>query len=346
MLRGGIIGFGRMGITHFAILNSRPDVEITAICDTHSFVRRNIARHLHVAAYSDHEKMLRDADLDFVVVATPTAMHKAAACCALERGLHAFVEKPLTLNPDDSHELLAMVGRSACVNQVGYVLRFSDVFMQVKRLLDARAIGDLVSYKMEMRGPTVLGDTRGSWRSQGDAGGGCLYDFASHAVDLVNYLVGVPERVVGAVLRPVYSRQVEDALCATFLYAGNLWGNLMVNWSDPSCRKPSYRFEALGRNGKIIADLHAYRAFFRGPPDIDGLTEGWNQRHITDFAAPIRFYLRGFEYTRQLDYFIDCIEGRASPGVSSFATAAETDTVIARIRASAAQEKRSERWIA
>jgi predicted dehydrogenase len=89
MLRGGIIGFGRMGITHFAILNSRPDVEITAICDTHSFVRRNIARHLHVAAYSDHEKMLRDADLDFVVVATPPPCTRRQPA-ALVRGLHAL----------------------------------------------------------------------------------------------------------------------------------------------------------------------------------------------------------------------------------------------------------------
>ena len=346
MLRGGVIGFGRMGITHFAILNSRPDVEITAICDTHSFVRKSIARYLHVAAYSDHENMLREADLDFAVVATPTAMHKIVARCALEQGLHVFVEKPLTLSPDEGRELLAMVESGACVNQVGYVLRFSDVFMQVKRLLDAHAIGDLLSFKMEMRGPTVLRDARGSWRSRRDAGGGCLYDFASHAVDLVNYLIGVPERVVGAVLQTIHSRRVEDALCATFLYPGNLWGNLMVNWSDASCRKPSYRFEVLGRSGKIIADLHTYQAFFREPPNVDGLTEGWNQRYITDFATPIRFYLRGYEFTRQLDYFVDCIEGRASPGVSSFATAWETDTVIARIRASAAQEKRSEKWIA
>jgi predicted dehydrogenase len=346
MLQGAIIGFGRMGITHFSILNSRPDVRIAAICDTHSFVRRNVEKYLRVQAYSDHEKMLKNTELDFVVIATPTATHKEASRSALQRGLHVFVEKPFTLNPAEGRELLSLVQGSDRVNQVGYVLRFGDVFMQVKKLLDLQAIGDLLSFKMEMSGPTVLQDARSSWRSKGDAGGGCLYDFASHAVDLVNYLVGVPQKTVGAVLQSIYSQHVEDALGATLLYGTGLWGSLIVNWSDASYRKPSYRFEVLGKKGKIIADLHSYRVFFRAPPSLEGFTDGWNQRHITDFVKPIRFYLRGFEFTRQLDYFVDCIEGKASPGMSSFASAMETDVVIASIRENAAREKRSEKWIA
>jgi predicted dehydrogenase len=335
-----------MGITHFSILNSRSDVEIVAICDTHSFVRKNVEKYLHVEAYSDHERMFRDRELDFAVIATPTATHKETTRCALRQGMHVFVEKPFTLNPDEGRELVALVQDGDRVNQVGYVLRFSDVFLQVKKLLDSHALGDLLSFRMEMSGPTVLQDAKSSWRSRGDAGGGCLYDFASHAVDLVNYLVGVPQRVTGAVLQSIHSRQVEDALCATFRYETDLWGSLAVNWSDASCRKPSYRFEALGRSGKIIADLHSYRVFFRTPPALEGFTDGWNQRHITDFVDPIRFYLRGYEFTRQLDYFIDCIQGTASCGVSSFANALETDTVIASIRENAAREKRSEKWIA
>jgi predicted dehydrogenase len=346
MLRGGIIGFGRMGITHFSILNSRQDVQIAAICDTHSFVRKNVEKYLHVEAYSDHETMLRNTELDFAVIATPTATHKETARCALQRGLHVFVEKPFTLNPSEGRELFSLVQSGDRVNQVGYVLRFSDVFMQVRSLLESRAIGELLSFKMEMSGPTVLQDARDSWRSKGDAGGGCLCDFASHAVDLVNYLVGAPQRVAGVVLQSIHSQQVEDALCATLLYRTGVWGSLMVNWSDASYRKPSYRFEVLGRNGKIIADLHSYRVFFRSPPALEGFTDGWNQRYITDFVKPVRFYLRGFEFTRQLDYFIDCIEGKASSGVSSFASALETDTAIARIRENAAQERRSEKWIA
>jgi hypothetical protein len=79
----------------------------------------------------------------------------------------------------------------------------------------------------------------------------------------------------------------------------------------------------------IIADLHAFRAFFRG------LRYRWTDGGLKPTAIRIRcadsFYLRG-SITPGSWTTLDCIEGRAFHGVSSFATAAETDTVIARIR--------------
>jgi predicted dehydrogenase len=321
-----------MGITHFSILNSHPDVRIVSICDTHALVRKNAQKYLGVEAYEDYERMFSKMDLDFVVVATPTATHQETVKAAVSRKLHVFVEKPFTLNPDEGRELVSLAEQGGLVNQVGYVIRFNDVFMQVKKLLDMHALGDLLMFKMEMNGPTVLHDVKSGWRSKKTEGGGCLYDFASHAIDLVNYLLGSPERLVGTVLQSIYSANVEDAVSTTYVYNSGLRGNLLVNWSDPSYRKPAYRFEVLGKEGKIIADLHSYKIFFRGKPKIDEFSEDWNQRYITDFFEPCRFYLRGFEFTRQLDHFVDCMCGRQVCGVASFAQGLQTDSVIAQIR--------------
>jgi len=332
MLRGGIIGFGRMGITHCSILNSHPDVRIVSISDTHGLVRKSAQKYLGVAAYEDHDKMLQEMNLQFVVVATPTASHKEMVKVALARKVHVFVEKPFTLNPDESRELVSLAEQATAVNQVGYVIRFNDVFMEVKKLLDMHALGDLVMFKMEMNGPTVLRDTKGNWRSSKGTGGGCLYDFASHAIDLINYLLGPPDRITGTILQSIHSADVEDAVGTTYIYNSGLRGNILVNWSDPSYRKPTHRFEVLGREGKIIADLHAYKVFFRRKPRLNEFSEGWNERYITDFAEPCRFYLRGFEFTRQLDHFVDCMCGRQRCGIASFAQGLETDLVIAHIR--------------
>ena len=335
-----------MGITHFSILGSHPEVRIVAVCDTHSFVRKNAEAYLGVKAYNTYEEMLEETELDFAVVATPTATHKEAVEGAVRRRLHVFVEKPFTLNPAQGRELVLLAQEAGIVNQVGYVIRFNDVFLQVKKLLSAKVLGELLSFRMEMCGPTVLHDAKGSWRSKGDTGGGCLYDFASHAIDLINYLIGAPDRVSGTVLQSIHSAHVEDAMCTTYFYRSGLWGNLTVNWSDASYRKPAYRFEVLGKNGKIIADMHSYKAFFRYKPALDGFTDGWNQRYVTDFVEPVRFYLRGFEFTRQLDYFVDRITGKAQSGICSFANGLETDEVIAHIRENAQEEKRGEKWIA
>ena len=100
MLRGAMIGFGRMGLTHFSILNNHPDVKFVAICDSSSFILQNVAKYMGLATFNDYRKMLDNTDLDFLIIATPTALHAEAIGHAIERGLHVFVEKPFCLNPD------------------------------------------------------------------------------------------------------------------------------------------------------------------------------------------------------------------------------------------------------
>ncbi len=332
MLRGAVIGFGRMGLTHFSILNNHPEVQFVAVCDSSSLTLKNIGKYAGVETFKDYRKMIDRSDLDFVIVATPTGMHAEIVKYAIQSNLHTFVEKPFALNVRQGEELVEMLKGKKLVNQTGYVIRFNDVFIQVKKLLDAGVLGDLITFKMEMYGPTLLKNTKSSWRSKKQEGGGCLYDFASHSIDLINYLIGVPDKVTGSVLQSIHSVNVEDSVSSTFLYKNGGRGNLLVNWSEPSYRKPAYRFEALGRSGKIIADLHAYKVFFRAKPELDGFTQGWNQRYVTDFFEPVRFYVRGFEFTRQLDYFIDCILENRPSEICSFEHGLETDTVIERIR--------------
>lgn len=332
MLRGVIVGFGRMGLTHFSILNNHPDVEFVGVCDSSSFILRNAGNNLGVTTFKDYSKMIKETSPDFAVISTPTAMHAEAIHCCTQNGVHVFVEKPFSLGPDQGKAIVNGLNGSKLVNQVGYVCRFNDVFLQVKKLLDAKALGDLLIFKMEMNGPTLLKDAKSGWRSKKSEGGGCLYDFSSHSIDMINYLVGTPDKVVGTVLQSIHSIGVEDAISSTLLYESGLRGNLLCNWSDASYRKPAYRFEVLGRKGKIIADLHAYKAFFREDPGIEGFSEGWNQKYVTDFVEPVRFYVRGFEFTRQLDYFIDCIKNNQPASMCSFEDGYQTDVLIERIR--------------
>jgi len=338
-LRGAIIGFGRMGMTHFSILNNHPEVQFVAVCDSSSFMLKGVRKFTGIETFKDYRKMIDESSLDFVIIATPTGMHAENVKYAIQSNLHIFVEKPFAMNVKQGKALVEMLRGKNLVNQIGYVNRFNDVFIQVKKLLGTGVLGDLLTFKTEMHGPTLLKDANGGWRSKKQEGGGCLHDFASHSIDLVNYLIGVPDEIAGSVLQRIHSLNVEDAICSTFLYENNLRGNLLVNWSEPSYRKPAYRMEVFGRKGRIIADLHAYKAFFRNKPECDGFTQGWNQRYITDFVEPVRFYVRGFEFTRQLDYFIDCIVNETPCEVCSFEDGLKTDMMIERIVEDAAKRR-------
>lgn len=158
-----------------------------------------------------------------------------------------------------------------------------------------------------------------------------MYEFASHCIDLAIYLCGMPDEVVGSAMQSIYSSQVEDWVSSTFIYDDGSIGKITVNWSDASYRRPTNIITIFGSGGKIIADKHEYKIFLREANSKYGFQKGWNTRYITDFAKSVRFYVRGNEFTRQLDYFIDCIQKGGSDNLASFAEAYKTDIIMEKI---------------
>jgi len=124
---------------------------------------------------------------------------------------------------------------------------------------------------------------------------------------------------------------------STFVYNKGFSGTIMANWSDETYRKPANIVKIMGTGGKIVADKHAYKIYLKEAKPERGFDKGWNTRYITDFARSVRFYLRGNEFTSQLDYFIDCIEGKQSENVASFAEGLKTDIVMEEISIDAAR---------
>ena len=194
MLRAGFIGFGRMGVTHFSILNTHPSVKIAAVSDQSKTMLSILQKYLDVEIYTDYNEMINKSNLDFVIISTPSDSHSFLIKTAIDNNLHTFVEKPFAMTSADGQETLTKLGNRPLVNQVGYVNRFNEVFMEVKRLLDAGILGDIRHFCSEMYGATVLKDPKGSWRGKKKRGGGCIYEFASHCIDLVSYFLGQPLR--------------------------------------------------------------------------------------------------------------------------------------------------------
>ena len=332
MIKVGLIGVGKMGLSHYAIFGAHPGVEVAAICDSASYVTSALRKYTGVETYKDYRKMLESARLDCVVVATPTSTHFEAASEALGRGLHVFVEKPLCLDPDQSRQLAELAKAKGRANQVGYHNRFIGTFREMRRLVRAGALGEIYHVGGSAFGQVVTRPkSGGTWRSKKSEGGGCLHDYASHVVDLMNFVVGPPDRVLGAHLRRIYSQNVEDAVYATFRYASGASGQLETNWSDETYRKMSTTITVYGTRGKIIADRQECRIYLRQGTEFEQYPVGWTTRYITDLQAPVAYYLRGEEYSAQIDAFVDAVSGGTSEHENSFASAFETDQAIAMI---------------
>ena len=198
MIRVGVVGVGKMGLSHLAIINALEGASVTAVCDPAGYLLDVINKYTGLNVYPDYTEMLASAELDAVIIATPSAFHVDMVRAALERGLHVFCEKPFTLNWNDAEQLAALAQERNLVNQVGYHYRFVGAFQETKRLLDANALGKVSHVLAEAYGPVVLKPKGSTWRTKRTQGGGCLYDYAAHPLNLLNWYFGQAEGASGA----------------------------------------------------------------------------------------------------------------------------------------------------
>ena len=333
MFRAAIIGLGKMGLSHQSMVNAHPEIELAAVCDSSGYVLDVLSKYTGVKTYTEYQKLLAEEELDCVFVATPSRYHAEIVSAALERNLHVFCEKPFALDPDVGYQLADMAERKKRVNQVGYHYRFVAAFNEAKRLLDRRIIGDLHHIRAEAYGPVVLRPKGATWRSQKSEGGGCLFDYSCHAIDLLNYLVGQPAAVSGTVLNSVFSQDVDDEIYCTFQFPRGLFGQLATNWSDESFRKMSVKISIWGSNGRINVDRQELQVYLRALPEPaeHGFGAGWNVRYTTELTKPVWFYVRGEEYSSQIDHFVQCMKTGAV-AISNFRSASDTSLVARRMR--------------
>lgn len=330
MIKIGIIGFGRMGITHYSIINTHPDVQIVSVADTSKVTLSILSKYIKtLKVYTDYKELIDSSKPDAILVCTPPNLHYSIIKYAFEKGVHVFCEKPFTANKLQAEELSNLFNSSNIINQVGYANRFSDVFNKTKSLIQSGIIGEVIRYKSEMFSSTITKKTNGdSWRDKKENGGGAVFEMASHLIDLNNYIFGTPDRVGGTVLNTVFSSNVEDIVSTTLMHKNGLSGTLYVNWSDESYRKPMIIIEIFGTKGKIISDFYGYKIYLTEENKNLELRKGWNVFTLPNINSSVPFYVRGNEFTRQLYYFVDSVNKKETKSICTFSDALSAQTII------------------
>jgi predicted dehydrogenase len=244
---------------------------------------------------------------------------------ALEHDLDVFCEKPFVLELSDGERLVQLAESKGRVTQVGYYYRFIGPIQEAARVVRSGALGTFQHVRVEAYGPVVLRPTGGTWRSSKSEGGGALHDYACHAIDVVNFVAGVPDAVSGVVRHGVFSREVEDEVYCSLHYANGASGQM------------STKVTVWGTNGRVTADRQECQIYLRAPhaalPDTPA---GWTVRYTTELSKEVWFYLRGEEYSDQIDYFVQSVKRRRVDGENNFRSALQADRVASMIMAESA----------
>ncbi len=243
MKKIALIGIGKMGVSHLAIANQTPGIEVKAICDTSKPLLRVFEKNTLFTGYTDYKKMIDNESPDGVMIVVPNSFHFEIAKYCIERGIHIFIEKPLSLSYKNSSELVDLEKKNNVKGQVGYVNRFNPIFQNVKKLLEQNVIGEINSYYNRMTGGVILKKSDKGWRNDYGKGGGCLFDYGPHCLDLSTYFFGTDVKVNSAMLKKIYSTEVDDVVYVSLIHNKNIVGVNYINWSDNSVRKATNSIE-------------------------------------------------------------------------------------------------------
>ena len=187
-LNVGLIGLGRLGRVYARDLAGRiPETRLVAVADTAGTLAKDIAAEFDVArAYTDPMALLDDPNVDAVVIATPTHVHREHVIAAADRRKPTFCEKPPALSLDEVAAMKRVIERSGMFFQMGFMRRFDAGYAAAKKQIDAGRIGTPLVFKATSRDPF-----RPSLEYANPASsGGMLIDMGIHDFDLARWFMG------------------------------------------------------------------------------------------------------------------------------------------------------------
>ena len=204
----GVLGVGGLGLQHAKNLQFRiPNAELIAVCVRTEEKVKRLQEELEVPyGYTDYNEMLKNHELEAVVIASSTDIHYAHAIAAIDAGLHIFIEKPTGMNTEECIAIEQAAAKSNKIFSVGFMRRWDPSYAEAKRRIDAGEIGQPILYRGYSLDPVWIAE----YMAKRAEGNGCWFlDMGVHDYDAARWLLGSePESVYalgGAYAYPVFA---------------------------------------------------------------------------------------------------------------------------------------------
>ena len=189
MIKAGVVGLGNLGSVHARnLITQIPNAELIAVCGRENLVKQFTQIHQVPYVYTDYDEMLKNSELEAVLIVTSVNAHYSMVMKAIAANLHIFVEKPLALTAEEAQEAqLAADKNPDKILMTGYMRRFDSSYMEAKRKIDAGEIGKPIMF----RGYSLDKDSGAeSAPERGDQNGAWYSEMIVHDVDLARWLLG------------------------------------------------------------------------------------------------------------------------------------------------------------
>ncbi|QGK70170.1 gfo/Idh/MocA family oxidoreductase [Allosaccharopolyspora coralli] len=283
-VRLGIIGFGAQGSMYAKFIKDGmvPNMEIGAIAEIDSETRAAATAEYGVPVHEDYQSLLASGDVDAVVTTVPHYLHPEIGIAALNRGVHALVEKPAGVYTKQVTELNEFAAQHPELTfAIMFNQRNNPLYQRIKQIVDAGEIGRIrrtnwiITTWWRPQGYYEQSAWRATW---GGEGGGVLVNQAPHQLDLWQWICGVPKSVYSKVAYG-FRRDiaVEDEVTAVVDYGDGATGTFVTAVHDLT---GTDRLEILGDAGKIVVDGSKSATVTRLVKDERELSDGMGMSDV------------------------------------------------------------------
>jgi predicted dehydrogenase len=252
--------------------------------------------------YATVDELLRDGNVDAVIVSTPNYLHAEQTIAALNAGVHVMVEKPMAMNAKEAEQMCEAAEKSGALLMVAHCWRFHQEVQWLKE--QSSKLGKIIrtkAYSVHVHwGPA------GWFAQKMFAGGGAMADMGVHALDTTRFLLGDPQPVsVYAKIGTYYKdSDVDDTGIIFVEWNNSATSYIETGWWQPHSDSP----EA----GAQLYGLRGFGSVFPTRLELPNEEEQKIDVIEASFAKQEAHFSQSM-YDNQLKYFVECIEKNQTP---------------------------------
>lgn len=255
----GIRGTGQVAREHIAAIKANPHTRVVAVCGrdedrTRTFVEKHSSG---AKIYTDYAKFLEDQTVDIVSECMPNYLHGPEGVAALEADKHLILEKPCGISQEETNRLFQAAQKSNKKTVVSFVLRWHPLVLNLKRLLEQGAFGELYYISADYWHGIKSTFSSYNWIKQRKFAGGAMITGGSHAADIVRHLGGEIDEVFAYSTKKRTDFDYDTSYVAAVRYANGGVGKISASLDGLNF---PYQFnidllgtEGAARDGRIYA---------------------------------------------------------------------------------------------
>ncbi|MEL7588681.1 MAG: Gfo/Idh/MocA family oxidoreductase [Prolixibacteraceae bacterium] len=266
----GIIGSGSIADFHAKAIKSLPNACLTGVCGHNEMKTKALAEKYSCKTFKNSSEMLQSADIDMVLIATPSGAHIEPVIEAARYRKHVLCEKPLEISPERIDKMILAHEEAGTWLGGIFNYRFNDAVRLLKQAVDDGRFGVITSASVYV--PWWRSDAYydSSWRGTlALDGGGALMNQSIHMIDMLQYMVGPVSSLQAYTATLAHPRiEVEDSAVAILKFKNQALG--LVHGSTSSYPGQFRRLEIMGTKATVVMEENSFKVWqFADPLPAD-----------------------------------------------------------------------------